>query len=370
MTFPIRRSTCRVMALPNNSNGDAPRSHESALGTLGSVPGKIKAETTLGRFSMKSEERRALHLSILRPGFGFHGPEPVVGSSRNVAVRMICACRPSTTLRSHRRRLRPRPALRASPPRSPGPPSRAPCTHEIRRVCSSRDHTPFARRARARSPVQSSPHRPGSRRAANDARDARLRDACRARRGGGAARDPHGVRSRPPACADRDRRARRAARDRAAEPRHEVDDRARLLRDAHAAGRAAQGAREPRLVHRVHALPAGDLAGPARGAAQLPDDGRRPQRPACRERIAARRGDRGRRGDGHLPACEQGRGCELRRRRGLPPADDRGRPDARRAARGAGSSCATWTRACPRARSPACCCSTPGRAARCATTRR
>jgi hypothetical protein len=41
LTFPIRRCTCRVMALPNNSNGDSPRSHESALGTLGSAPGKV-----------------------------------------------------------------------------------------------------------------------------------------------------------------------------------------------------------------------------------------------------------------------------------------------------------------------------------------
>jgi hypothetical protein len=40
LTFPIRRSTCRGMALPNNSNGDSPRRHESVLGTLGSVPGR------------------------------------------------------------------------------------------------------------------------------------------------------------------------------------------------------------------------------------------------------------------------------------------------------------------------------------------
>ncbi len=41
MTFSIRRSTCRVLALPTNSNGDSPRSHEGVLGTLGSVPGEI-----------------------------------------------------------------------------------------------------------------------------------------------------------------------------------------------------------------------------------------------------------------------------------------------------------------------------------------
>ena len=38
--------------------------------------------------------------------------------------------------------------------------------------------------------------------------------------------------------------------------------------------------------------------GPARGAAQLPDRGRRPHRPAGRQRLAARRGDRRRRGYG------------------------------------------------------------------------
>ena len=45
-------------------------------------------------------------------------------------------------------------------------------------------------------------------------------------------------------------------------------------RHHHAAGDPAQRARESRLVHAVHPVPAGDLPGPARGAAQLPDDGR------------------------------------------------------------------------------------------------
>ena len=48
--------------------------------------------------------------------------------------------------------------------------------------------------------------------------------------------------------------------------------------------------REPRLVHGLHAVPAGDLAGPAGGAAQLPDDGDRPHRPGDRQRLDARRG--------------------------------------------------------------------------------
>ena len=40
----------------------------------------------------------------------------------------------------------------------------------------------------------------------------------------------------------------------------------------------AQRARGPGLVHGVHAVPAGDQPGPARGAAQLPDDGQRADR--------------------------------------------------------------------------------------------
>ena len=42
----------------------------------------------------------------------------------------------------------------------------------------------------------------------------------------------------------------------------------------------AQRVGEPRLVHRVHAVPAGDLPGPARSAAQLSDHDRRPHRAA------------------------------------------------------------------------------------------
>ena len=68
----------------------------------------------------------------------------------------------------------------------------------------------------------------------------------------------------------------------------------------HAAGHPAQHARESRLVHRLHALPGGDRAGPPGGAAQLPDDGVRPHRRSDRQRLAARRGDRGRRGDGDV----------------------------------------------------------------------
>ena len=74
--------------------------------------------------------------------------------------------------------------------------------------------------------------------------------------------------------------------------------------------------------------------GPARGAAQFPDDGRRPDRAARRERVAARRGDRRGRGDDHAARARQPEGAAsvflVRRRRAA--ADDRRRAHARRAA--------------------------------------
>ena len=100
-----------------------------------------------------------------------------------------------------------------------------------------------------------------------------------------------------PAAADRARGAGRAARAGRRQHRRGVDDRAGLLRHAHPAGVAAQHPREPGLVHRLHAVPAGDQPGPARGAAELPDHGRRPDRAGGRQRVDARRGHRRRRGD-------------------------------------------------------------------------
>ena len=71
-------------------------------------------------------------------------------------------------------------------------------------------------------------------------------------------------------------------------------------------------------------VPAGDLPGPARGAAQLPDDGRRPDRAADLRRLAARRGHRRRRGDGAGPPGRQGQERRLPGRRRRPAADHRG----------------------------------------------
>ena len=84
----------------------------------------------------------------------------------------------------------------------------------------------------------------------------------------------------------------------AQEPGLPLVPRAGLPRHAHAAGDPAQHPGESRLVHGVHAVPGGDRAGTARGAAELPDDGDRPDRPGDRQRLAARRRHRGGRGDG------------------------------------------------------------------------
>ena len=80
--------------------------------------------------------------------------------------------------------------------------------------------------------------------------------------------------------------ARRAARPGRPQPSRHVAHRHGLLRHLTPPVILPQRAREPRLVHGVHALPARDLPGPARGAAQLPDDGRRPHRHGPRQRLA------------------------------------------------------------------------------------
>ena len=161
----------------------------------------------------------------------------------------------------------------------------------------------------AERPVRPPPHRPGRRGPGQDAR------ACSATRSLDDLVDaavPSSVHSDTPlalaAGRARARGARRAARAGRPQPGAHLDDRARLPRHRHAAGDPAQRAGEPGLVHGVHALPAGDLAGPARGAAQLPDRRRRPDRAADRRRHPARRGDRRGRGDDARPAHQQGTG--------------------------------------------------------------
>ena len=89
---------------------------------------------------------------------------------------------------------------------------------------------------------------------------------------------------------------------------------------------------EPGLVHRVHAVPAGDLPGPAGGAAQLPDDDRGPHRAAGGRCVDARRGDRRGRGDDAGPPGDR-QGPDLPGRCRLPAADPGRARHPRRAAR-------------------------------------
>ena len=151
-----------------------------------------------------------------------------------------------------------------------------------------------------------------------------------------------------------------------AEHRRGVDDRAGLLRHAHAAGAAAQHPGEPGLVHRLHAVSAGDQPGPAGSAAEFPDHGRRPDRPRDRQRIDARRGHRGRRGDDADAPCgaRDGEPAGRRHRRVRPDRGgaghpgqavghrDRHRRPARRPARRASSSASSPSCPGPAAGSP------------------
>ncbi len=124
-----------------------------------------------------------------------------------------------------------------------------------------------------------------------------------------------------------------AARARGAQRGVHVADRPRLPRHDHPARHLAQRAREPGLVHRVHAVPARDQPGPARSAPQLPDDGERAHRDGSRQRVAARRGHRRGRGHGDAAPPQSQGGHGVRRRRRRASADDRRRAHPRRTAR-------------------------------------
>ena len=185
-----------------------------------------------------------------------------------------------------------------------------------------------------RHPLRAAPHRPRRRGAGQDARAGRLRLAGRADRRRGAGR--HQERRGAASCRRARTEAEVLAELRSLADRNQVlapDDRPRLLRHLHAAGDPAQRHGEPGLVHGVHAVPAGDLAGPARGAAELPDRGRRADRAAHLRRLPARRGHRRRRGDGAVPPGGQGQEGRLPGRRRHPAADHRRDRDPRRADR-------------------------------------
>ena len=127
--------------------------------------------------------------------------------------------------------------------------------------------------------------------------------------------------------------ASRTARPRRQERAPHEPDRHGLLRHHHSPGDRAQRAGEPGVVHRVHAVPAGDQPGSARGAAQLPDDGRRAHRLRSGQRLAARRGHRRRRGDDDGAPSVEVRQQSLRRPPRHASADHRRAGDPRRAGR-------------------------------------
>ena len=149
----------------------------------------------------------------------------------------------------------------------------------------------------------------------------------------------------------------------------EVVHRTGLLRHADARRDPAQRPRESRLVHGVHAVSAGDIAGPARSAGQLSDDGVRSDRHGDRERVDARRGDRGGRGDGARASRGQDEERHDLRRRRRAAADDRRRAHAGRAARARSRGRTRGRRRRARTASPRCC-NIPAPKATCATIAR
>ncbi len=155
---------------------------------------------------------------------------------------------------------------------------------------------------------------------------------------------PGSVRSlgtlRPPSGRLRASGARRAPPPRRRQHHRRAHDRPRLLRDHHAGGHPAQRAREPGVVHGLHAVPARDQPGPAGGPPELPDDGDRSHRARHGQRLAARREHRGGRGR-HADASPRHQRIESGHRRCRLPA-----PDHRRAgdpSRAAGARASTWS---------------------------
>ena len=158
-----------------------------------------------------------------------------------------------------------------------------------------------------------------------------------------------------------------AARNRVAH----LDDRPGLLRHDHAGRDPPQRAREPGLVHRVHAVPAGDQPGPARGAAELPDDGRGPDRrcPWPARRCSTRRPPPPRRWRWRIARPRAGDTFVRRRRRVCRRRSTSCAPGPRRSASTVVVARPRPSR-CPTATCSACSCSTRAPPARSATSRR
>ena len=182
---------------------------------------------------------------------------------------------------------------------------------------------PLALRARRRRAVRRAPRGAAPRRRGDDARGCRPRHARGADGRRRAGQHPVARDARPAHGAHRGRHRQGAAAAGGREPARRGDDRARLPRHDHAACDPSQRARGPQLVHRLHAVPARDQPGPARGAAQLPDRGGRPDGSSHRRRLAARRGHRRGRGHDAREAGEQESHRPVRRGRRCPAADHR-----------------------------------------------
>ena len=192
---------------------------------------------------------------------------------------------------------------------------------------------------------------------------------CRHRRGGPRG-DPHGGAARPATGAVRGRGGRRAACPRGEEPPMVQMIGLGLLRHVHTGGHPAPSPGEPRVVHRLHAVPARDQPGQARGTAQLPDHDRGPHRAPDGERVAARRGDgRGRGHDHGGPRVPL-----IAHRSSSTPTSFRRRSRCCRPAPARSASRSTCATCAPRvfrpATSPAWCCSTRRAAGSCATPSR
>ena len=211
------------------------------------------------------------------------------------------------------------------------------------------EHPEHARDDQRRE-VRRPPHRTVARRRRPHARRPGGGVARRPARPGGPRLDPRRQAARGRRRADRARGDRPAALAGRPQPGLHLAHRAGLPRHPHPGRDPAQRAREPRLVHGLHALPARDQPGPARGAAQLPDDGVRPHRHGDHQRLHARRGHRGGRGDDAAAPLDTPRGQRLLRRRRVPPADHRRGRRPGRAARHRGGGRRPGHRPLPRRR--------------------
>ena len=207
----------------------------------------------------------------------------------------------------------------------------------------------YDHRYRAVAAVRSPPYRSVFRRTDGYVANDRRGESCRSARADVARQYPpaRSARSGRSALGDAGACARPLCRR--AERCDDLADRSRLLWNCATACDPAERPGKSRLVYCLYAIPAGDQSGPLGSAAQLSDRGGRSHRSRNRQRVAARRGHRRRRGNGYGAPhfCHRARGLLCRSR--LPSADHRGGADARRGARLGGAARLSYARSrCPR----------------------